>query len=74
MFCALRGAGLVQLPRYHVNDALQDGRLVEVLAEWPSPTMPVSALYPQHRQLSARVRVFIDWLIGLYGAFFPTTY
>lgn len=71
VICALGGGGLVQLPRYHVNDALKDGRLVEVLAEWPSPVMPVSVLYPQHRQLSARVRVFIDWLIGLYGAFFP---
>jgi DNA-binding transcriptional LysR family regulator len=24
--------------------------------------MPVSVLYPQHRQLSPRVRVFVDWL------------
>ena len=64
--CALRGCGLVQLPRYHVQVHLDDGSLVEVLADWASPDMPLSALYPQHRQLSPRVRVFIDWLSQVY--------
>jgi DNA-binding transcriptional LysR family regulator len=64
--CALRGCGLVQLPRYHVEDQLRDGRLVEVLDKWASPDMPLSALYPYHRQLSPRVRVFIDWLRSVY--------
>jgi DNA-binding transcriptional LysR family regulator len=62
---------LVQLPRYHVADALEEGRLVEVLSEWQSPGMSLSALYPQHRQLSPRVRVFIDWLRSLYKEHFP---
>lgn len=64
--CALRGCGLIQLPRFHVEDELRAGRLVEVLGDWPSPDYPMSALYPQHRQLSPRVRVFIDWLGKLY--------
>jgi DNA-binding transcriptional LysR family regulator len=64
--CALRGCGLVQLPRFHVEHYLKDGRLVELLAEWPSNGVPVSVMYPQHRQLSQRVRVFIDWLTALY--------
>lgn len=64
--CALRGCGLIQLPRFHVADKLRDGLLIEVLSEWPSPAMPVSALYPYRRQLSPRVRVFIDWLVTLY--------
>lgn len=64
--CALRGCGLIQLPRYHVQTHLDDGSLIEVLAAWASPDMPLSALYPQHRQLSPRVRVFIDWLAQVY--------
>jgi DNA-binding transcriptional LysR family regulator len=64
--CALRGCGLIQLPRYHVEEHLRDGRLVEVLADWPSPGLPVSAMYLQRRQLSPRVRVFVDWLASLY--------
>ena len=66
LVCAQRGCGLVQLPRYRVEDDLREGRLVEVLDAWPSPAMPLSALYPYHRQLSLRVRVFIDWLARLY--------
>ena len=72
MTCALRGCGLVQLPRFHVEDELRDGRLVEVLADWPSGGLPVSAMYPQHRQLSPRVRVFIDWIAGVYQERFGT--
>lgn len=64
--CALRGCGLIQLPRFHVEDDLRSGRLVEVLGDWSSPTFPLSAMYPHHRQLSPRVRVFIDWLADLY--------
>lgn len=65
--CALRGCGLVQLPRYHVEHALREGRLVEVLSEWKSSGIPVSAMYPQHRQLSPRVRVFVDWVAQVYA-------
>lgn len=64
--CALRGCGLIQLPRFHVEDELRAGHLVEVLSEWQSPTFPISAMYPYRRQLSARVRVFVDWLSALY--------
>ena len=66
VICALRGCGLVQLPRYHVDDALRDGLLQEVLSDWKSPAMQLSAIYPQHRQLSPRVRIFVDWLVSLY--------
>jgi DNA-binding transcriptional LysR family regulator len=65
--CALRGCGLIQLPRFHVEAELRDGRLVEVLNAWPSSGLPVSAMYPHHRQLSPRVRVFVDWLVSLYA-------
>jgi DNA-binding transcriptional LysR family regulator len=68
--CALRGCGLIQLPRYGVEEELRDGRLVEVLGEWASPALPFSVLYPYRRQLSRRVRVFIDWLCDVYKAKF----
>ncbi|HEY4353147.1 MAG TPA: LysR family transcriptional regulator [Paraburkholderia sp.] len=65
--CALRGCGLIQVPRFHVEDELRDGRLVEVLTRWTSRELVVSALYPYRRQLSTRVRVFVDWLGELYA-------
>ncbi len=56
------GLGLLQVPHYHVAADLAAGSLIEILPQHrPSPT-PVSLLYPHRRQLSLRVRVFIDWL------------
>jgi DNA-binding transcriptional LysR family regulator len=56
------GLGLIQVPRYHVAADLEAGTLVKVLPEYPPAPTPVSLLYPHSRQLSPRVRVFIDWL------------
>jgi DNA-binding transcriptional LysR family regulator len=65
---AMLGLGLIQIPRYHAEYALKTGDLVEVLGLFrPTPT-PVSLLYPQSRQLSPRVRVFIDWLVKIFAA------
>lgn len=61
--CCKRGLGLIQVPRYHIERELAEGSLVEVLAEFRPPPMPVSVLYPASRQLAPRVRVFIDWVV-----------
>lgn len=68
--CALHGYGVIQIPRMGVEDYLRDGSLVQLLPEWSSPPMPVSVLYPQHRQSSPRLRVFIDWLVTVYREHF----
>lgn len=61
------GLGLIQVPRYHVAQDLKAGTLIEVLESFrPTPT-PVHILYPRNRQLSPRVRVFIDWLVGVFA-------
>jgi DNA-binding transcriptional LysR family regulator len=56
------GLGLIQVPTYRVQDDLTRGTLVNVLPDFPPTPSPVYVLYPQNRQLSPRVRVFIDWL------------
>ena len=60
---AREGFGLIQAPRHGYRDDLAAGRMIEVLADYPPEPMPISVLYPQNRQLSPRVRVFIDWLV-----------
>jgi DNA-binding transcriptional LysR family regulator len=59
------GFGLIQAPAYHATRQLAEGTLVQVLPSLAVPKMALSALYPPHRQLSQRVRVFVDWLIEL---------
>jgi len=61
------GLGLIQVPRYHLAADLASGSLVEVLKDYPPSPTPVSVLYPQSRQLSPRVRVFIDWLASEFA-------
>jgi DNA-binding transcriptional LysR family regulator/class 3 adenylate cyclase len=60
------GLGIIQAPTYAVHEALKDGRLVPVLQDRPTPTIPVHVLYAPNRYLSAKVRVFIDWVVALF--------
>ena len=62
------GLGLIQVPRYHIEDDLRRGTLVPVLPGNPPSPTPVSLLYPRSRQLSPRIRVFIDWLAREFRA------
>ncbi|MDI7862087.1 LysR family transcriptional regulator [Rhizobiaceae bacterium n13] len=65
---ALNGLGIVQSPRFMVRQAIEDGRLRQVLPEWELEPMPVYIVYPQTRHLSNKVRVFVDWLANLLRA------
>ena len=56
------GAGIGKLPDFHAADAVAGGTLVRLLPEYGEDTVEVHALYPSHRSLSAKVRVFIDVL------------
>jgi DNA-binding transcriptional LysR family regulator len=58
---ALLGLGIFQVPRFHADIAIGRGELVQILSDNLPPSVPVSLLYPPSRQLSPRVRVFMDW-------------
>jgi len=61
------GFGLAQAPRYRFADDLASGALVEVLADHPPSPTPLSALYLQNRQPALRLRVFLDWISGIFA-------
>jgi DNA-binding transcriptional LysR family regulator len=65
---ALLGLGMIQVPYYNAIRDIAEGRLVEVLPAYPPTETPVSLLYPHNRQLSPRVRVFIDWVATTFAA------
>jgi DNA-binding transcriptional LysR family regulator len=64
---ALAGHGLACLPTYLAGDALQAGRLVTVLDDYMGPPLPLRALYPHSRYLSAKTRAFVDFLAARFG-------
>lgn len=70
---ALAGLGLVQVPRYRIERELAAGHLKIVLPAMPPAPMPVSVVYPQNRQVSARVRVFTQWLAEVFATAFDQT-
>ena len=63
----LAGAGIGILPYFHAAAALASGALVRVLPDYEHRSVDVHALYPSHRSLSAKVRVFIDALVAGTG-------
>ena len=63
--CCLAGMGLIQIPRFDVQQLINAGRLVEVMPEFRPASMPVSLLYPHRHQRSHRLTVFMDWFEAL---------
>ncbi|MBV7298892.1 LysR family transcriptional regulator [Enterovibrio paralichthyis] len=67
----LQGLGLAQLPDYYVSRKLLSGDLVEVLPDYRSPDSSVWAVYPFNRNLSAKVRLFVDFLTERFSHHLP---
>jgi DNA-binding transcriptional LysR family regulator len=59
------GLGIMQAPKLGAMAMLTSGQLVEILPAWTAPSMPISMLFPHRRNLSKRVRIFMDWLTGV---------
>jgi len=66
---ALAGLGLVQTFGPIVQPHIDSGALVEVLADWAPPPMPFHVAYPPNRHLSAKLRVFVDWIVEVFEPF-----
>jgi LysR family transcriptional regulator, regulator for bpeEF and oprC len=62
----MAGLGVMQVPEVTIRAALKDGTLVRILSDWQTDTLPIYVMYPQNRHLSAKVRVFVDWIAELF--------
>jgi len=63
----MAGHGIYATPTFIAWQALRDGLLVPVLAEFPQPEISAWAVYPRTRYLSRRARAFIDFLLKRFG-------
>lgn len=59
---AIAGLGLVVLPAFLAARAIREGQLRSVLQEFELETSFIHAIWPPNRQLSAKVRAFVDHL------------
>ncbi|MNF88618.1 LysR substrate binding domain protein [compost metagenome] len=62
----LAGLGVGQHLRRFVQPYLDSGELVEILKDWSRPAIPLHAIYPPNRHQSARLKVFVDWVIQTF--------
>lgn len=54
------GLGITRALCYQVRAQIDRGELVQLLAEFDPPSVPISLLYAPNRQRSANVRAFVD--------------
>ena len=59
--------GIALLPTFIVGEALQEGQLRTTMTDYTAPDITLCALYPRHRHLSAKVRLFVDLLEERFG-------
>lgn len=64
---AVADGGIIVQPDFIVADDIAAGRLVQVLPAWSLGQFSLYAVYLSRRQLSAKVRVFIDYLAEVLG-------
>jgi DNA-binding transcriptional LysR family regulator len=62
---ARAGLGIAQMPAFMMGHAAP-GELKAVLAAWQPAPLPMHVLYPPNRHLSAKVRVFVDWIAAVF--------
>ncbi|MEE9098847.1 LysR substrate-binding domain-containing protein [Pseudomonas nitroreducens] len=60
---AMRGAGLIHVPRWLVRESLRTGALVQVLETASVVNTPLHVLWPHTRFLPCKLRVTIDALL-----------
>lgn len=63
----IAGLGIIQMADYLMEQHVATGELVRLLGDWSSKPLPVHIVYPQNRHLSAKVRVFVEWVSDLFA-------
>lgn len=61
----LAGMGILWLPHYMAAGHVERGELVRIFEDWQLDPMPMYLAYAPNRHVSAKLRVFMDWVIDL---------
>lgn len=64
---ALAGMGVAQMPLFALCPYLRSGQVELLMENWSVEPVPLHVVYPQNRHLSAKVRVFVEWIAELFA-------
>jgi DNA-binding transcriptional LysR family regulator len=64
---AARDAGIVFEPAFIVGPDVRAGRLVPLLQDFEPPAVPIFAVYPSRKHLSAKVRRLVEFLTARFA-------
>jgi LysR family transcriptional regulator, regulator for bpeEF and oprC len=64
--CGLEGLGMIQPGRAAAAPYLASGQLIEILPKCKPTPVAISVTYVKSRQISPRVRAFVDWLAEVF--------
>ncbi|WDE00780.1 LysR family transcriptional regulator [Thalassomonas actiniarum] len=64
---AIAGGGIGMIPAFIVDDALKDGRLVQVLPECTTLEFGLFAIYPHRQYVPRKVRCFLDFAMAEFS-------
>lgn len=59
---AAAGLGISRGPDFILGPLVNDGRLQTIMHDWPTPALPIFAVYPSRKHLSAKVRSFVSFM------------
>lgn len=65
----LAGAGIGQAFKFMAAPHIEGGRLRSVLGDWTRPRQHFHVLYASNRHLSAKIRLFVDWVVEVFAPF-----
>jgi DNA-binding transcriptional LysR family regulator len=71
LVAGLAGMGILLLPHYMAEAHIARGELVPLFDGWRLESMPMYIAYPPNRNLSLKLRVFIDWVLELMAQHAP---
>ncbi|HEX6703732.1 MAG TPA: LysR family transcriptional regulator [Albitalea sp.] len=63
----LAGLGIVRTTTFQAQAHIAALKLQPVLLDWCSDSIPIFVVYPPNRHLSAKLRVFVDWVAELFA-------
>lgn len=67
----LAALGILWLPVYMAKAHVARGELVPLFDDWRLDPMPMFVAFPPNRRVSAKLRVFIDWVVELMAHHVP---